>query len=351
MPIVNDDTLDVTYPELQLDERVHIVINHDEMSIATNEQHRRLWLAEGQQPLRKKGNGRSVHVSDFILETTGHLCLTQTQLGAQAQLLIGNCLRKMDARTIIYPGKNPDAWWDMAQLLTQIKDTIPIFEYLHPGAIGIWVFDCSLAHEALANDALNIKNMNIKAGGKQRSLHPTIIPVSNPPPKPGKCDTCGDIQEFSYPTDHPNADFRGKPKGICAIVMECTSVWDALCEASGSERQVKNICSMCKASQVEKDCLAHVAAMESTEGNVTVGDGTLGVPKATHRYCCVTGTLSQQQDFLDEKPFIQTYIEAQGHICMFLPKFHCELDPIEMYWGWAKHSECLHYHIVHYVHN
>jgi len=81
----------------------------------------------------------------------------------------------------------------MAQLLTQIKDTIPIFEYLHPGAIGIWVFVCSLAHEALADDALNIKNMNIKASGKQCSLHPTIIPVSDPLPKPGKCDTHGDI--------------------------------------------------------------------------------------------------------------------------------------------------------------
>src|SRR5882724_9441824 len=143
MPIVNDDTLDVTYPELQLDERVHIVINHDEMSIATNEQRRRLWLAEGQQPLRKKGNGRSVHVSDFILETMGRLCLTQTQLGAQAQLPIGNRLQKMDARTIIYPGKNADAWWDMAQLLMQIKDAIPIFEYLHPEALAS---GCLTAH-------------------------------------------------------------------------------------------------------------------------------------------------------------------------------------------------------------
>jgi len=42
------------------------------------------------------------------------------------------------------PGKNGDMWWDMLQLLTQIKDAIPIFEYLHPGAVGIWVFDVRL---------------------------------------------------------------------------------------------------------------------------------------------------------------------------------------------------------------
>ena len=105
----------------------------------------------------------------------------------------------MDARTIIYPGKNGDAWWDMAQLLVQIKDAIPIFENLHPGAIGLWVFDCSSAHKALADDALNVKNMNIKPGGKQRLLHPTVIPLNNPALKIGDWDTRGDIQLLVYP--------------------------------------------------------------------------------------------------------------------------------------------------------
>ena len=80
MPIINEASLNLTYPDLKCGEWVHIVINHDEMSVEMNEQCRRVWLATNQQPLRKKGNSPSIHISDFILETTGCLYLTETQL-------------------------------------------------------------------------------------------------------------------------------------------------------------------------------------------------------------------------------------------------------------------------------
>jgi len=51
--------------------------------------------------------------------------------------------------------------------------------------------------------------------------------------------------------------------------------------------------------------------------------------------------LSHQADFLAEKPHLQTVIEAAGHKCHFLPKFHCEFNPIEMHWGWVKIHEYL----------
>src|SRR5882724_11719981 len=37
---------------------------------------------------------------------------------------------------------------------------------------------------------------------------------------------------------------------------------------------------------------------------------------------------------------LQHYLEGRGHICMFLPKFHCELNAIEMLWGYAKYRKC-----------
>jgi hypothetical protein len=55
--------------------------------------------------------------------------------------------------------------------------------------------------------------------------------------------------------------------------------------------------------------------------------------------CCMKKMIANQQDFRSERPLIQLIIEEAGHKCWFLPKFHCELNPIEMYWGWVKAHE------------
>jgi transposase len=33
---------------------------------------------------------------------------------------------------------------------------------------------------------------------------------------------------------------------------------------------------------------------------------------------------------------IEELITERGHKAVFLPKFHCEINPIEMYWGYSK---------------
>jgi len=59
------------------------------------------------------------------------------------------------------------------------------------------------------------------------------------------------------------------------------------------------------------------------QGDVAIDDSTVDALKSAPQFCCVTRALSQQQDFLDEKPLIWTYVEEKGHICLFLQKFHC----------------------------
>jgi hypothetical protein len=57
-------------------------------------------------------------------------------------------------------------------------------------------------------------------------------------------------------------------------------------------------------------------------------------PDATD--CCATRILSLQADFQEQKSLVQEVIEDAGHLCIFLPKFHCELNFIEFFWGAIK---------------
>ena len=41
-------------------------------------------------------------------------------------------------------------------------------------------------------------------------------------------------------------------------------------------------------------------------------------------------------DFASEKTLAERFIVNNGHKCFYLPKFHCELNPIERVWGQAK---------------
>ena len=85
-------------------------------------------------------------------------------MNAQALLPEDQCLKVTDSTKIIYPGKNHDVWWDLPQLMEQMKHAINIFGHLHPDKVMIWLFDCSSAHEALAKDTLNVNNMGVRSG-------------------------------------------------------------------------------------------------------------------------------------------------------------------------------------------
>ena len=223
-----------------------------------------LRLKAGEQPLRKKGRGRLIHVSDFINEETGRLVLLDEN---------GRITR--DARKVIFPGSNGDPWWDTDQLMVQIKSAIEIFEEAHPGCQALFIFDQSSAHASLPPDALRAFTMNKSNGGAQQKQKNTVIPLSNPDPR-----FCGIRQEMITPD--------GEAKGLK----------DCLEERGFDVSHMKAKCSP-------------VCPFESQN-------------------CCMARLLSQQEDFRDQPSMLEMKIKAAGHKCLFLPKFHCELNPIEM---------------------
>lgn len=180
-------------PTLLPEDKEHIFIVQDETVFHTNEYRRHMWLKNGQQPIQKKGGGHTIHVSDFICESIGRIKLSEEQINGQLELPLDHHLAAFKARKIIYSGKGKDTWWDLKQLVEQVRVTIMVFEYTHPGCISIFVFDRFSAHGGFAEDALNINSMNLHPGGKQKKLCNTIILLNNLDPAPGEEDTCGKV--------------------------------------------------------------------------------------------------------------------------------------------------------------
>lgn len=52
--------------------------------------------------------------------------------------------------------------------------------------------------------------------------------------------------------------------------------------------------------------------------------------------CCAWRIMSLQSDFLAQKGRLHEGVEARCHMALFYPKFHCELNWMEYYWGKAK---------------
>ncbi|KAJ3978339.1 hypothetical protein F5890DRAFT_1602365 [Lentinula detonsa] len=106
-------------PHLQPGEYELIPQFHDESSFHHLDYQSRLWLKPTDQPLRKKGRGRLIHVSEFINPETGRLIYVDED---------GKVIK--EARKIIYPGAGHDAWWDTEQLLKQMDIAIEVFEHM-----------------------------------------------------------------------------------------------------------------------------------------------------------------------------------------------------------------------------
>eukprot|EP01083_Nonionella_stella_P105386 303120_1 len=47
--------------------------------------------------------------------------------------------------------------------------------------------------------------------------------------------------------------------------------------------------------------------------------------------------LAKYPDFKEQKGMISEYLTSQNHLCDFLPKFHCELNEMELIWALMKH--------------
>ncbi|KAG8909932.1 hypothetical protein FRC01_006638 [Tulasnella sp. 417] len=322
------DKMEAIPPSLGPGEVEHIIVFHDESSFHTNDYQSEYWLKPGEQVLKKKDKGRLIMVSDFIIEETGHIVLTEEL--RRAQLSLPESERLPDhARIVICPTSKAtgDSYWNMEQMTAQLKTVLQMLKALYPNKKYVFIFDNSSAHNSLARDALTVTKMNVNPSGKQAHMHDTVIPETNPHGFGGQSQSMQFPKEL--PQDHKYFKYAGQPKGIRVILEERGLVRPSA--------KIVGVCKDCKVSRSRKPQIEGLSpAEEALIEDEHVGDDTEEEEETRPKDCCMQRILSLQDDFRNEKSLLQKVIEEAGHVCLFLPKFHPELNPIEMYWGWAK---------------
>jgi hypothetical protein len=186
-------------------------------------------------------------------------------------------------------GKNRDGYFDNDDLISQVDTAIDIFEGKTNGfATGLFLFNNAPSHQKRAPDALSARKMPKKP-------HPTWRHhKGGPKMRPTAFGTGNTFQDLYYPDDHP--EMPGWFKGMEQILRE-----RGLYPANGFNAQCEGF--KCQSGRTD---------------------------------CCCRRTLFTQPDFVNQKSHLEELITSRGHLCDFYPKYHCELNFIEQYWGAAK---------------
>ncbi|KAG2216528.1 hypothetical protein INT45_014182 [Circinella minor] len=161
-----------------------------------------------------------------------------------------------------------------------IDDAIPLFENLHPGCQAVFLFDQSSNHHAYASDALVASRLILS----DKDLFADKEPI---------------MKEGWYMDGNKRV---WTALGVQSILEgRSLGLWDKY------KKEGKYWKTKCGEKEPNDDAT-----------------------------CCPFHMLEAQPDFKEQKCKLPEAVEDAGHICMFYPKYYCETNWIERYWGGAK---------------
>ncbi|KDQ07621.1 hypothetical protein BOTBODRAFT_119805 [Botryobasidium botryosum FD-172 SS1] len=288
----------------------HTVIWHHDESIfyAHNRQTLR-WVHKSETAVpHPKGEGPSLMVADFVSADYGWL---RSPDGTE------------HARVLLKPGKNRDGYFTNNDILKQVARAMDILQRYYPNERHVFVFDNATTHLKRADSAISARHMpkNMPKNGrewdgkdwgggrkpKNWGVEVNVVgadgkPVYKPDGsllkqkvKMGKGKLADDTpQSFYYPDGH---EFAGVFKGMAVILEE---------RGYADTKKLRAECPGFKC------------------------------PSVRANPCCCRRLLYNEPDFVNVKSLLETACEKRGFLVLFVPKFHCELNFIELCWGYSK---------------
>ena len=183
-------------------------------------------------------------------------------------------LHASEARLLFRAGKGRDGYVDGEVMLREATQAIDIFEARHPGCQMLGMFDNATIHQKRPADGLSARRMTLKPKAEWFPVLDGVRMRDAQLPN-------GQSQLLYFPPDDPKISLRGHFKGTRQILSE-RGKWFPM----------------------DADAARDI--------------------------------LFNEPDFVNQKSALEELFISRGHICDFYPKFHCELNFIEQYWGASK---------------
>lgn len=203
-------------------------------------------------------------------------------------------LREENARIVMFPGKARDGYLTNEQICTQLVEAIRIAKAKYPDAEHVFIYDNATTHTKRREDALSAAKMTL---GPSKNFGNVVSTDSSGQKIRVRMEDAtlldGSRQSLYFPDNHPK--YPGFFKGVAEILRERGV------DVTGLKLQ-------CPQSK----CDAEVAK------------------------CCARRVMFNQPDFTHHASALEEIAESHGCQVLLLPKFHCELNPIEQCWGFAK---------------
>ena len=266
---------------------------HDETIFYANDRRCLTWYhKDADAKPYAKGDGPSLMISHVVLADYGFL---EARDGSRT------------ACQIFKPGKNRDGYFTNEDILDQFRKMVAIAKLEYPNDEHVFVYDNATTHLKRPENAPSARHMpkfTPKPGNNWLIEVSKRTPDGHPIKKPDgtiekvkvpMADTTfdGQVQSFYFSEGHPRA---GVFKGM-QVILE---------EHGHPEIAKKN--AQCK----DFKCPPGV------------------------RDCCCRRFLYTEPDFVQVESNLEIIAQELGVMVIFLPKFHCELNPIEQCWGYAK---------------
>lgn len=138
-----------------------VLVSHDESVFSSHDGRRLVWMEDGKPPIRPKGDGQSLMVSEFLCPCHGRMKTSDGRVASKT----------------IKIGANYDGYWTLNTMAQHLREAITIFEELHPGKQALFLLDNSSNHNGFGDDALRANRLKLSDGYPNRKGKPnrTVI--------------------------------------------------------------------------------------------------------------------------------------------------------------------------------